>query len=95
MTNTKKPRGHRPKKANSRRITANLQNLEVADDLPLNTTETIELSLKMLSIVKDAAIEGKPEAISLLANLGLVVKIEDKDPIVILRHDGNVAAWIC
>lgn len=91
----KKPRGHRPKKLNACRITANLQNLEIADDIPLNTTETIELALKMLAIVKVAAIEGKPEAIALLASLGLELRLETKDPVVVLRPSGKVAAWIC
>jgi hypothetical protein len=94
MPNHSENRGHRPKKIGAKRITANLKNLGVVDELPLNQSDTIDTALMMMSIVKDAALEGKPEAIALLARLGLEVSWESIDPTIVLRSDGEVAAWI-
>ena len=95
MANTTANRGHRPKKQGARRVNVNLKNLGVVDDLPLNTTDTIDTALMMMSIVKNAALEGKPEAIALLARLGLEVSYFAIEPMIVLRPDGEVAAWIC
>jgi hypothetical protein len=94
MANYTAKRGHNPKKVGGKRITANLANLELVNDIPLNRTDTIDTSLLMLSIVKDAALEGMPEAITLLARVGLKVSFETVDPVVVLRPDGEVADWI-
>jgi hypothetical protein len=94
MANNSTNRGHRPKKQGARRVNVNLKNIGVVDDLPLNTTDTIDTALMMMSIVKNAALEGKPEAIALLARLGLDVSWESIEPTIVLRPDGEVAAWI-
>jgi hypothetical protein len=94
MSNTSPNRGHRPKKQGARRVNVNLKNLGVANDLPMNVTDAIDTALLMMSIVKDSALDGKPEAIALLARLGLEVSYESIDPTIVLRPDGEVAAWI-
>jgi hypothetical protein len=93
MSNTTTNRGHRPRK-NATRITANLSNLAVVEKSSFDRTATIDLALEMLSIVIDAAHSGKPDAIALLSRMGLELKSEEIEPIIVRSSNGDIAAWI-
>jgi hypothetical protein len=85
----------RPKKPHKiKRIKLSEHLVPIAEKSLDNATATIELGLSIVEFLAKEAAIGNPQAIALLAHFGVEAKIEEVEPIVVYRPDGEVAAWI-
>ena len=57
-------------------------------------TAVLELGAEMIQFLASEAAIGNKKAIALLARFGVEAKMEQEQPIIILRTDGSVSAWI-
>ena len=57
-------------------------------------TAVLELGAEMIQFLASEAANENQKAIALLARFGVEAKIEEEQPIVVLRPDGSVGAWI-
>lgn len=57
-------------------------------------TAVLELGAEMLQFLSTEAAIGNEKAIALLAKFGVEAKMEEEQPIVVLRPDGAIGAWI-
>lgn len=57
-------------------------------------TAVLELGAEIIQFLAGEAATGNQKAIALLARFGVEAKMEEEQPIVVLRADGAVGAWI-
>ena len=85
----------RPRKP-SKSIRLNLSDrlVPIAKNSLSGQTATIELALSIVGYLAKQASLGSDEAIDLLAKFGVEAKIEEVEPIVVFKPNGEVASWI-
>lgn len=66
----------------------------IAENSTKGTTATIELGLSIIHYLAQQSLSGDPQAIELLARFGIEAATKGAEPIVVYKHDGDVAAWI-
>ena len=57
-------------------------------------TAVLELGAEIIQFLAGEAAIGNEKAIALLARFGVEAKMNEEQPIVVLRPDGSVGAWI-
>lgn len=91
------PVSHRQAKLHKKKtikLAAHLVPIVEQSSLEGGATAVLELGAEILQFLSIEAAIGNEKAISLLAKFGVEAKMEESQPIVVLRPDGAIGAWI-
>jgi hypothetical protein len=84
-----------PRKSGKPFSTRLLDDRGLFDRSALSKSDTVNKGLEAIELLSLYASNGDERAIEYLASIGLQVIEERVEPIVVLKPDGEVAAWIC
>jgi hypothetical protein len=84
-----------PRKSGQAFSTRHLDDRGLFDRSALSKSDTVNKGLEAIELLSLCASNGDERAIEYLASIGLQVIEERVEPIVVLKPDGEVAAWIC